>query len=168
MVKSVTCICFLFFFRNCTKVTNHLVHYTKSLLYNSQMILLDLFYNYKKVIVHYFNLSIFHSIKMTELNFVNMCIFCMGVRPALKKCLFGIATWGYLDPGGRKINIFLYFKTEVYYKVIINWWENKNLCIIFFYTFFLIKCYQWEVSQWSGRQFQTNKNSILALYMVKC
>ena len=39
MVKSVTCICFLFFFRNCTKVTNHLVHYTNSLFYKIQMIL---------------------------------------------------------------------------------------------------------------------------------
>lgn len=103
MVKSVTSI--LFFLRNCTKVTNHLVHYTTYLFYKIQMILL--FYNYKKVIVHYFNLSFNQNyrIKFCE----HMHNLYEG-KASLKKCLFGIATLGYLDPGRRKINIFFIFQ----------------------------------------------------------
>lgn len=36
---------------------------------------------------------------------------CM--RPSSKKCLFGNATWGFLDPGRREGNFFFFSKIEV-------------------------------------------------------
>lgn len=47
------------------------------------------------------------------------------LRPSLKKSLFGIATWGLLDPGGREGIYFMFFKLEIL--LIIKLVKYKNL-----------------------------------------